>query len=258
MKLISINIWGGRRYEALMNFITNQATNTDFFCLQECFDTDSQKIENNGWRVNILQELKNVLCPEFNCFFSASQMGFDLSGPVDFEIRFGLALFYKTNTCHALTALRDVFIHGKLLIGRKKTKRPPRNIQHMHFINNDNNYSIFNYHGLHLKHKQDTRLRIRECKKIKKLMTLYTSKLVLCGDLNLERNTKSIDLLSENMINLIEQHDVKSTRTYFYTKPIKEADYIIVSPSIKVRDFEAQELWPDPVADHKPLILKFE
>jgi endonuclease/exonuclease/phosphatase family metal-dependent hydrolase len=61
--------------------------------------------------------------------------------------------------------------------------------------------------------------------------------------------------LEENMIDLITKNDVKNTRSKFYTRNEKFADYILVSPDIKVRDFKVMD---EHVSDHLPLYLDFE
>jgi endonuclease/exonuclease/phosphatase family metal-dependent hydrolase len=55
--------------------------------------------------------------------------------------------------------------------------------------------------------------------------------------------------------NLVKEYGVISTRTHFYTKPEKFADYIFVLQGIDVKDFR---VLPDAVSDHSPLYLEFE
>ncbi len=38
MKIITLNIWGGKVFEPLMNFFKEHAEDTDIFCLQEVFN----------------------------------------------------------------------------------------------------------------------------------------------------------------------------------------------------------------------------
>ncbi len=54
--------------------------------------------------------------------------------------------------------------------------------------------------------------------------------------------------------NLIKEYGITSTRTSFYTKPEKFADYMLVSPGVEVKDFK---VLPDEVSDHSPLYLEF-
>jgi endonuclease/exonuclease/phosphatase family metal-dependent hydrolase len=56
------------------------------------------------------------------------------------------------------------------------------------------------------------------------------------------------------MVNLVREHNVQSTRTSFYTKPDKFADYVFVTPDISVRNFK---VLPDEVSDHAALYVEF-
>ena len=52
----------------------------------------------------------------------------------------------------------------------------------------------------------------------------------------------------------MKETGVTSTRSHYYTKPEKFADYILVSPDITVVDFN---VLPDVISDHLPLVLEF-
>lgn len=56
------------------------------------------------------------------------------------------------------------------------------------------------------------------------------------------------------MQNLISDYEIASTRSHYYIKPIKFADYAIVSPDISAIYFE---VLPDVVSDHLALFLEF-
>jgi endonuclease/exonuclease/phosphatase family metal-dependent hydrolase len=58
--------------------------------------------------------------------------------------------------------------------------------------------------------------------------------------------------------NLVKEYGVESTRTKLYRRyetGSKFADYIFVSPEVKVNDFK---VLPDEVSDHSPLMLDFD
>ena len=78
----------------------------------------------------------------------------------------------------------------------------------------------------------------------------------MCGDFNLLPDTESIKILeSSGLRSLIKEYNITSTRTSFYTKPAKYADYILVTPGIEVKDFK---VLTDEVSDHSPLFLEIE
>src|SRR3989344_4759760 len=61
---------------------------------------------------------------------------------------------------------------------------------------------------------------------------------ILCGDLELWPDTEIIKILEEGMVNLIKKFNIYSTRSNFFKYENKFADYILVSPDIKVHDFK--------------------
>jgi len=83
--------------------------------------------------------------------------------------------------------------------------------------------------------------------------TINTPK-ILCGDLNLRPDTESMRILEHGMNNLITEYSIQSTRTRYYTKPEKFADYILTSPEILINEFRVM---PEEVSDHCPLYLDF-
>ena len=94
-----------------------------------------------------------------------------------------------------------------------------------------------------------------QSKRIKGFMNSLKHPIILCGDFNLNPDTQSMRILDSGMNNMIALHHISSTRTSYYPKAGKFADYIITSPEIKVSAFKVM---PDEVSDHAPLYLDFE
>ena len=87
-------------------------------------------------------------------------------------------------------------------------------------------------------------------------MKTLSNPYVMCGDFNLLPNTQSIKKLEDfGLRNLIKENNITSTRTSFYTKTEKFADYALLSDEIDIKDFK---VLPDEVSDHSPLYLEFE
>ena len=106
MKIIFLNIWGGKVFDPLMEFLKESAHDTDFFCFQEVFDSPPhQRVGSGGspearevsWggRANILFDLHRVL-PNFAAYFAPAVEGFDGDNPVDFPLSLGLAIFSRS------------------------------------------------------------------------------------------------------------------------------------------------------------------
>jgi exonuclease III len=66
---------------------------------------------------------------------------------------------------------------------------------------------------------------------------------------------QSLAILEEGMKNLIKEYGVTDTRSSLYTKPIRFADYILVSPEIRINNFK---VLAEEVSDHLPMVLEFE
>lgn len=118
---------------------------------------------------------------------------------------------------------------------------------------NGNSYTIMNVHGLwNGMGKTDTPERIAQSQKIKLFMDNINDRKILCGDFNLKPGTESLKIIAKDMHNLIEQYKIVSTRTSYYPKEEKFADYIFTSPDIKVNQFS---VLTSEVSDHAPLFV---
>lgn len=245
MKLISLNTWGGIIEDELRDFIKRHSADTDIFCFQEIFDNAiNARIEVLGnIDINLYKTLTNLL-PDHKGFYAPSQ--------VDDE---GLAVFVKPYI--KLNEVGDVFVHRyrNAMEGDDGTTIG-RNIQFIQFNQNGQEYTVINFHGLwNGGGKKDSPDRIEQSRKIREFMdTKAKGKIVLIGDYNLEPTTESVAILEKDMRNLIKEFGITSTRSHHYTKPVKFADYAIVSNDLTVQKFEVLQ---DPVSDHLPLLLDF-
>ena len=97
LKLETLNIWGGRVYQSLMEHLLKQAQAVDVFCFQEVYSTQSGRIStreiaepdgshrptnDSPARANVYEELRQAL-PEFHGYYSSSQDRYDIHGPVE-------------------------------------------------------------------------------------------------------------------------------------------------------------------------------
>ena len=248
MKLINLNVECGAVYESLMSFIKTQSVNVDIFCFQEVFNHGIVKrwfLE--GARPELFSKVQNILS-DFNGYFCA---------PREDDVG-GLAIFIKKSFVVNKTE-NTVLFDGLNTTTEEKDESyfaMGRNLQSIEFNYSGKIYTIFNFHGMWVaKGKIDTPERIEQSEKIKKIFDTKKGTRILCGDLNLEPNMKSIAILNEGNRNLIQEYKITSTRSSLYKKPKKSADYVIVSPEVKVVDFKVLK---DEVSNHLPLFLEFE
>lgn len=103
------------------------------------------------------------------------------------------------------------------------------------------------------KGKNDSPERLEQSAKILEFTKKIQNPFILCGDFNLLPDTQSIQLFEDaGLRNLIKEFGVTSTRTSFYSKPEKHADYAFISDGMGLKDFK---VLPDEVSDHAPLLI---
>lgn len=116
---------------------------------------------------------------------------------------------------------------------------------------------IINVHGIWNKDKIGDERTINQSEfilsKIRKDIPV-----IVVGDFNLLPNTESIKILNNELINLIEKYNIKSTRPNFddgLDSGNIVCDYIFVNDKVKVNDFKVINT---DISDHLPLLLDFD
>lgn len=242
MKLITLNIWGGHVGEPLMNFVQSHRA-VDIFCFQEVYHNAPHKISNEDRPVNlnVFSELQQLL-PDHVGFFRPAV-----------DNIYGIGAFVKKNI--------DILNEGEISIHENpiysgKGPAHSRNLQWLKCRLDQQVYTILNVHGLwNGMGKSDSPERILQSKRIKQFMETIETPKILCGDLNLKPDTESMKILEHGMTNLIKTYNVTSTRTSYYPKEERFADYILISPGIIFKEFAVLQ---EEVSDHSPLFLDFE
>jgi endonuclease/exonuclease/phosphatase family metal-dependent hydrolase len=254
MKLITLNTWGGRAgKDRILKFFEQYKKDADVFCLQEIWSAPYGHLEgssaggvpinNNGIMTRGMQEI-SALCGAHIPYFRPHHGD-----------HYGLMMLVKNNL--------EIVAEGEIFVYKEKGYVPvgdvgnhARNIQYVTFLCNQKPLTILNFHGLwNGKGKTDTEDRIIQSKNILNFITSLQGEIILAGDFNLLPETQSLKIIEEaNLKNLIKEYGVKSTRTSFYTKPERFADYILVSPGVEVKDFK---VLPEEVSDHSALYLEF-
>lgn len=251
MKLITLNTWGGKRFAELEAFINDKKDQADIFCFQEVFSTTSKNEEFEDYRVNLYSEFQNSL-HDFTGKMATRGTGYLYFKPVDFDLSYGLAAFLRPDL--KLEEFSDEIVCSKVAHDGREVLI---NVQIIRL----ENVTILNLHGVWIKdsHKKDAPERIKQSEALKEIMEKERAggrEVILCGDLNLRPDTESIEIIeSADLRNLVAEYGVIDTRTEFYDKDVRFADYIFVSDGVKVNDFK---VLPDVVSDHAPLYLDFE
>lgn len=261
MKLISLNTWGGKIYQPLMDFIKQNSEDTDIFCFQEIYDTKSEtKQYKNLIRANFLGELKNIL-PKNKVFYFPTLEGYDpKANPVNFDLLYGSAIFVKNSI--------KVSLHKNYLIYKDKNFEKPNKgfsnlstpLQKIQIEVDNKIFSIFNFHGTpYPAAKKDTRKRLKQSMKVKFFIDKARGAKILVGDFNLSKRTKSIRIFETEMKNLIKEFKIRRTRSKlspFFNRSNfqKFADYTFVSKDVEIKNFSVPNI---EISDHLPMILEF-
>jgi endonuclease/exonuclease/phosphatase family metal-dependent hydrolase len=262
MKLITLNIWGGRVHKPLLEFIKKQSGDVDIFCFQEVFKSE-KNIFSHNIKTDIFSDIKKIL-KDYNAYYAPVIEKTNLVEKVNFEIFWGQATFVK-KTIEVISE-GDYFIFGRynhewtfLSKDPEKYIDVPRLIHYVTIkdraLGKEREMLIANLHGYWIpESKEDSPERLEQSSNIIKFLSSYKSRKIVCGDFNLNPNTKSMLKLERGMVNLIKKNNIKSTRSNLHKRKDKYADYILVSKDIEVLDFKVLQ---DDVSDHLPLLLEF-
>jgi len=255
MKIISLNAWCGRAGEPLHDFFIKHK-NIDIFCLQEV-DLDGTKF---GPEVTGNND-SNTPKGDPHLFYSLTDILSDHHGffSPTLDHWWGNAIFIKKSLYQRISASGEIVVSDdqQQYVDYETWFR--RAIQWIDFSENDKKYTLVNFHGLWEKGKgkNDSDDRFKQSKKILAFLESKNERnIILAGDFNLNPDTQSIKMIEEfSLKNLIKEFSITDTRTSFYKKENRFADYIFVSPDICVKNFK---VLPDEVSDHAPLYLEID
>jgi endonuclease/exonuclease/phosphatase family metal-dependent hydrolase len=240
MKILTLNTWGGHVKAPFIEFIANNQ-DIDIFCFQEIYEK-AEEIMGAEYPENMLNGFSDIqaLLPEHQGYFRPVLLGV-----------YGLAMFVRKGI--------PVREEGEMVIHPSDSDsivdgNHSRNMQWVRFSSEGKDFTVMNVHGLwNGMGKNDTPERVAQSKMIRGFMDKSESLHILCGDFNLNPNTESVSILESGMRNLVKENSITSTRTSFYAKPGKFADYIFTSPAIDIKGFR---VLPDEVSDHAALFLE--
>jgi exonuclease III len=256
MKLMSLNIWGGTAgHEKLFNFFKKHQ-DVDVFCLQEVWEGGRYLIGTSiagGAR-------KDGVIDEAIMFEGVTKISEILGDhakyyrPI-FRGHYGLLLLVKKNI-EVLEEGEDYIYKEEGYIHPEQLADHARNIHWVRLETPQGPRLIAHVHGLwNGKGKSDSEDRLLQSNRIIAALKKHTDPTVLCGDFNLMPETESVKKIEgAGFRNLITENGITSTRTSYYPKPEKFADYMFVDKGITVNEFK---ILPDEVSDHAPLYLDF-
>lgn len=260
--VLFLNIWGGHLFAQLGGWLHRLREVIDVFCFQEmCSCSDSPAGIGETWaRVDAYQQLR-MLLPDHEGYFLRSFAKYDYKGPVEYNLERGLAMFVQRRL--RVTRMGELFVNGDkdVMIKRGETPSPPRQVQWASISTGEEPaVMIANVRGLwNGEGKGDSPERLEQSKKICTLLEEWRGRgipVLLGGDLNLHPNTESLRMIGKGMHNLILERGITNTRSSYYKKAERYADYVFVSPSLyqRLRRFEVLK---EEVSDHLAVLVEY-
>jgi endonuclease/exonuclease/phosphatase family metal-dependent hydrolase len=264
---MSLNAWGGRLYDRLVRWLPEAGA--DVLCLQEVTRTPGAPEPwldylDGGLRLPQRANLFADLCaalPGHEGIFCPSARG-DLVGADGAPQRsdWGLASFVR----RGLLVLGQVqgFVHGDFRPDGFGPHPRPRNAHVLRLWDDRLGaaVTVAQMHGLRdPAGKGDTPARAAQAEAFVTAIAQLArpgERLVACGDFNLLPGSASFAALRARLglSDLVTGRGHRDTRTSFYPKDGRLADYLLVSPEVEVRRFEV--VAAPEVSDHRALLLE--
>ena len=268
LRLLSLNAWGGRLHTSLMPYLAE--ADPDVLCLQEVVRTPSARSEwlvyRDGdvelpQRANLFEEIRAAF-PTHDAFFCPTARGalHDSNGKT-FLSEFGLATFVRRSYPVIGQALD--FVYGDFSADDWGDHPRARNAHCIRLFDYEGNFTvtIAHMHGLRdPSGKRDTPARKQQAAALVRLIERTrreNERLIVCGDFNVLPSSVTFDLLRTlGLSDLVIGRGHTDTRTSYYGKAERFADYMLVTPQVSVLSFDVVR--EPEVSDHRPLLLDMQ
>lgn len=242
MKIIQLNIWGGKLGLQVVDFLKKEKP--DFVCMQEVNDLKGRA----GYKFfSTLEEIRDKSGFEYSAM-SASYS----SRYMERELEYGNAILSN----YKILSSKTVFTRGEYRrnFDIEKDDGNIRNLQIAKVATDSGEINFLNHHGHHI---QDSKLgddeTVRQMRVIAGAIEKLNGPVILCGDFNLSPESDSIKIIEEKLTNLSVKYGLKNTYNQFGTSSAV-CDYIFINDSVNISDFRMAD---EIVSDHNALILEF-
>jgi endonuclease/exonuclease/phosphatase family metal-dependent hydrolase len=242
MKLLQLNVWGGRMEPQIAELMRTEQP--DIVCLQEAISFSG---EGSGLFITVenIQELTGLSYAAFAPVFSFSYMKSIAKFGNCILSRFPIE---ETKTVFTYLEHKDNFMWGE-------DSANVRNFVHTKLDVNGTVCHVVTHHGFWVPdHKNGNDETLRQTKIIADYCEGLDGAVLLTGDFNLVPDSGSIQQINKVLTNQTLEHKLKTTRTSL-THKTEACDYIFTSHDVRVSNFEALDKL---ASDHKALVLEFE
>lgn len=264
LRIISLNAWGGRLHAPLIDYL--READPDVLCLQEVTRTTGR---TDGWllyrdgpmelpqRANLFADLRTAL-PDHDAFFAPVARGDLFDGDEVVLSEFGLATFVRSS--HPVVGQALSFVHGSYSPDGWGPHPRSRNAHCIRIYSAESRrfFSVAQMHGLReLSGKQDTPARIDQAHALARVIDQVrrpNDGLIVCGDFNVLPDSRTFEILGGlGLTDLVTSRGFTDTRTSWYEKSGRHADYLLVDGGIAVQRFDV--VAQPEVSDHRALLL---
>lgn len=265
MQIMCLNGWRGRLHDRLIPYL--RTVSPDDLCLQEVCHTPAA---SGDWltyrdgenalpqRANFFGEVAEALPDHVSMFCPAAQ-GVLWNDTEPVSSLWGLATFVRSS--FAIIGQAQAFVHKSFSPDGYGGHPRPRNAHALRIYDfaKGRPVCIAHMHGLRdLNGKMDTPERLIQARRFAELITGIAEdgdSVVACGDFNVEPDSRTFDVLGKiGLTELVTTLQFPGTRTSYYRKAGRFADYVLVNASVEVIDFTVVE--QPEVSDHRPLLLE--
>ncbi len=244
MKIITLNLWGGRIQPGLYDFI--KKSDADVFCFQEVFsklpspEMGKNYINQTDIQPDLFGDIEK-LRPDLTGYWCATTTDY-----------YGLAIFAKNNL--TIKDSGHCFTYRYINDGVDGVDTQNRCLQWIRIKAENKFILIFNLHGYWNHDGSNHSNKDRQGEIIlNKIKEFSSDEVILAGDFNAHPDTTFIKNISQALENLVLKNNITSTRTKYCPYPIRFADYIFINNKVTVKNFTVMT---DEVSDHCPLLLE--
>ncbi|WP_172294899.1 endonuclease/exonuclease/phosphatase family protein [Pseudoruegeria sp. HB172150] len=264
MRIVSLNAWGGQVWDALGPWLGT--VGADVLCLQEVIRGLAPGPEwlRYGDAFRSLDQRRDLFAdvsadlPGYQARFAPAARGdlLDADGGVH-PSEHGIAQWVAPDL--AIAGQWQGFVHGSFRVGGWGEEPVPRTCQVTRIATGDDSSVVVGHlHGLRdPSGKGDTPERSAQWRALAAAVETFREPgepVVVAGDLNVLPGSDVFGVLGGiGLTDLVTTRGHDDTRTSLYKKPQRHANYMFVSPEVRVVSFDVPA---EPVvSDHRPLIL---
>lgn len=245
MRILQINVWGGRIKDGLVRFITEG--NFDVVCMQEAI-WDSK---NSGVLDLLVDSIDKIKASAgFDYDIRSSHYGMKLLGG-DTQYELGNAILSKI----PFTESKEKIILGEYSVANSAEEAKTILGNHRYTAQKvilENGVVILNYHGYYITDPLGNETSVECMKSVADLIRDEERPVVMCGDLNVVSEApcmRELDFLTD----LTAINDVKTTlRNIRFVKDVA-CDHILVNDKVSYQNFK---VFNAPYTDHRALYVE--